>query len=106
MKIKFFLLMGLAACFLAGLCGCTADVTPILGTWERTDIEIVYTLNADMTYTKDNNYPTKTPHESGTFEYDGKSITFDKTLSYDTRLEEDSMYWSIGSMELELKKQK
>lgn len=106
MKIKFFIVIALVICFSAAVCGCSseADVTPLVGTWVRQDIEIVYTLNADKTFTKDENFGNYIK-ESGTFEYDGKSITFNKVLTYDVRLEGDTMYFSIGTMELELKKQ-
>lgn len=106
MKIKFFMVIALVICFSAALCGCSAeaDVTPLVGTWVRQDIEMVYTLNADKTFTRDDNFGSYR-QESGTFEYDGKSITFNDVTSYDVRLEGDTMYFCIGEMELKLKRQ-
>lgn len=93
MKIKFFMVIALVICFSAALCGCSAetDVTPLVGTWVRQDIEMVYTLNADKTFTKDNNFGNYIK-ESGTFEYDGKTITFNEELSYELHLYGDTMY--------------
>ncbi|MDE7279319.1 MAG: hypothetical protein K2N26_06290 [Oscillospiraceae bacterium] len=104
MKIKFFTVISLIVCLSAALCDCSADVTPLVGTWVRSDIEMIYTLNADKTSTKDENFGNYI-QASGRYEYNGKSITFNETLSYDVRLEGSTMYWSIGSMEIELKKQ-
>ncbi|MDE5578165.1 MAG: hypothetical protein K2J11_12360 [Oscillospiraceae bacterium] len=106
MKIKFFMVIALVICLSAALCGCSAeaDVTPLVGTWVRQDIEVVYTLNADKTFTRDENFGNCI-QESGTFEYDGKSITFNKKLTYDVRLEGDAMYFIMGTMEIKLKKQ-
>lgn len=96
MRTKFFSVIGLIICISAALCGCTSDVAPLVGTWVRTDIDIVYTLNADMTYTKDDE-TARDPHISGTFEYNGKTITLnpdrDATYSYELHLYGDTMYW-------------
>lgn len=97
MKAKLLTVIALVICFSAALCGCSAeaDITPIVGTWVRTDIDTVYTLNADKTFTKNENFGNFI-QESGTFEYDGKQITLFYDLDsyrYELHIYDDTMYW-------------
>lgn len=88
-----------------------ADITPLLGTWVRTetDLKSTYTLKSDSTYeqlTETTSDISISMEDSGTFTYDGSTITFTSDsfgteFSYDVSFSGDTMYWDSGAKKLE-----
>lgn len=100
------------------LTGCSgtqkADITPLLGTWQKAegDMQTTFTLNSDCTYTQRSETTGEfsiAVDDSGTFAYDGKTLTFTSDdfgteFSYEVSFSGDIMYWDSGEKVLEYKR--